>query len=102
MLDELHRILRVAAVRPDRSRHLVDQHGSVRVLDRPPTFAGMLDLALDEVAHYGKDTLQVPPRIEALLDDVEAMARTEHAATVVAKRADLRSRHGGRHLAGDA
>ncbi len=102
VLDELHRILRIAAIRPDRSPYLVDGSGAVRVVDRPPTFAGMLDLALDEVAHYGKETLQVPRRIEALLDDLEGMARTEHAATVTAKRADLRARHGGRHLAGDA
>ncbi|MBM6405441.1 DUF2254 domain-containing protein [Phycicoccus sp. CSK15P-2] len=97
VLDELHRILRVAAVRPDRSEYVVDGEGAVRVVDRPTTFARMLDLALDEVAYYGKDTLQVPVRIEALLDDVEGMARTEHAVTVGQKRADLRSRHGGRH-----
>ncbi len=97
VLDELHRILRVAAGRPDPSAHLVDGAGSVRVIDRPTTFARLLDLALDEVAHYGADTLQVPPRIADLLDDVEQMARPEHAAVVTAKRADLAARHGGRH-----
>ncbi len=101
VLDELHRVLRVAALRPDRSAYLVDGRGTVRVLDRPPTFAGMLDLALDEVAHYGADGLQVPARIDALLQDLELMARPEHAATVVAKRADLRARHGGRHAGTD-
>ncbi|GGL41533.1 DUF2254 domain-containing protein [Phycicoccus endophyticus] len=95
VLDELHRILRVAAVRPDRSAHLVDGDGTVRVLDRPPTFAGMLDLSLDEIAHYGRDTLQVPARVDALLEDVEAMARPEHAATVAAKRAALRAGQAG-------
>lgn len=94
VLDELHRILRVAALRPDRSAYVVDGAGCVRVIDRPPTFAGMLDLALDEIEHYGADTLQVPRRLDALLDDVERMARPEHAATVVAKRAELRSRRG--------
>ncbi|WP_299441357.1 DUF2254 domain-containing protein [uncultured Phycicoccus sp.] len=89
VLDELHRVLRVAAIRPDRSAYIVDGSGTVRVLDRPPTFAGMLDLALDEIAHYGAETLQVPRRIDALLADLESMARPEHAATVVAKRADL-------------
>ncbi len=97
VLDELHRILRVAAARPDRSSHLVDGAGAVRVIDRPTTFSGLLDLALDEIAHYGKDTLQVPVRIGALLDDVEQMARPEHAAAVAAKRTDLESRYGGRH-----
>ena len=97
VLDELHRILRVAAARPDRSAYLVDAAGAVRVVDRPTTFARLLDLALDEIAHYGADTLQVPRRIEALLDDVEQMARPEHAAVVASKRADLEARHGGRH-----
>ncbi len=97
VLDELHRILRVAAARPDRSAHLVDGGGAVRVIDRPTTFARLLDLALDEVAHYGADTLQVPRHLQDLLDDVEQMARPEHAALVAAKRADLASRHGGRH-----
>ncbi len=89
VLDQLHRLLRVVAVRPDRSRYLVDGSRAVRVVDRPPTFAGMLDLALDEIAHYGAGSLQVPRRIDAILDDLERMARTEHAATVAAKRAAL-------------
>jgi uncharacterized membrane protein len=101
VLDELHRILRVAAARPDRSAHLVDSDGAVRVIDRPTTFGRLLDLSLDEISHYGSDTLQVPPRIEELLDDVEGMARPEHAAVVAAKRAALSSRHGGRHAADD-
>ncbi|MBR7744583.1 DUF2254 domain-containing protein [Phycicoccus sp. BSK3Z-2] len=91
VLDELHRILRVVATRPDRSAYVVDGGGTVRVVDRPTTFARLVDLALDEVAHYGRDTLQVPRRIGALLDDVEAAARPEHAATVAAKRTALGS-----------
>lgn len=102
VLDELHRILRVAGARADRSAHLVDGSGTVRVLDAPTTFARLLDLSLDEVAHYGKDSLQVPRRIEALLDDLEGSVRAEHAAVVVAKRAALEARHGGRHAAEDA
>lgn len=97
VLDELHRILRVVASRPDPSPYLVDSAGRVRVVDRPTTFSHLLDLALDEVAHYGADTLQVPVRIEALLADVEGMARPEHAAVVAAKRAALAAGYGGRH-----
>ena len=89
VLDELHRILRVAAIRPDRSPYLVDGQDRVRVVDRPMTFARLLDLAVDEIAHYGQETLQIPRRISALLDDVEEAARTEHAATTAAKRRRL-------------
>ncbi|GIL36144.1 DUF2254 domain-containing protein [Phycicoccus sp. DTK01] len=90
VLDELHRILRVAALRPDRSNLLVDGSGAVRVVDRPTTFARLLDLALDEVWHYGRDGLQVPRRIEDLLEDLVADGRPEHAATAAAKLAGLR------------
>ena len=89
VLDELHRILRVAGARADRSPHLVDASGTVRVVDLPTTFSRLLDLSLDEIAHYGKDSLQVPRRIEALLDDLEGSAREEHVAVVTAKRASL-------------
>ena len=102
VLDELHRILRVAGARADRSAHLVDGSGTVRVLDAPTTFARLLDLSLDEVAHYGKESLQVPRRIEALLDDLEGSVRPQHAAVVVAKRSALEARHGGRPAAEDA
>lgn len=97
VLDELHRVLRVAATRPDRSPHLVDGDGVVRVVDRPTSFARLLDLSLDEIAHYGADGLQVPARIEDLLADLAETARPEHAATVEQKRAALRAGHGGRH-----
>jgi uncharacterized membrane protein len=97
VLDELHRVLRVAGARADPSAHLVDASGTVRVIDVPTTFARLLDLSLDEIAHYGKNSLQVPRRIDALLDDLEGWVRQEHAAVVVAKRAALEARHGGQH-----
>jgi len=89
VLDELHRILRVAGSRADRSPHLVDADGTVRVLDLPTTFARLLDLSLDEIAHYGKDSLQVPRRIDTLLDDLWGSVRDEHGAAVTAKRTAL-------------
>ena len=96
VLDELHRILRRAGVRADRSAYLVDGGGVVRVVDRPTTFSRLLDLALDEIAHYGADTLQVPAHIDMVLEDLESMARQEHAATVSAKRVDLRAQRESR------
>ena len=96
VLDELHRILRRAGVRADRSAYLVDGGGVVRVVDRPTTFSRLLDLALDEIAHYGADTLQVPVHIDMVLEDLESMARQEHAATVSAKRVDLRAQRESR------
>ncbi len=100
VLDELHRILRIAGTRPDRSAHLLDPAGSVRVLDAPTTFARLLHLALEEVSHYGSGSLQVPRRIEALLADLQGSVRQEHAVVVAAWAATWSSGN-GRHAAQD-
>nr|WP_246232347.1 DUF2254 domain-containing protein [Nakamurella aerolata] len=89
VLDELNRLLRISAGRPDPSRYLLDGAGTVRVVDDPVTFAELLDLALDEIAHYGADSVQIPPRIDALLADLDTVATPEQRTVVSAKRAQL-------------
>lgn len=86
VLGELHRLLRVLACRPDPSPVIVDQAGTIRVVDQPTTFARVLDLSLDEIALYGKDSLQVPAEIELILADLAAVARPEHQRAIAAKR----------------
>ena len=85
VLDQLHRLLRVLAVRPDPSPLIVDQANVVRLVDQPTTFARVLDLSLDEIALYGKDSLQVPARIHAILTDLARIARPEHRPAITAK-----------------
>ncbi|PRY58107.1 putative membrane protein [Knoellia remsis] len=89
VLDELHRLLRAAVQRPDVSPLILDGSGVVRVVDRPLPFADLLDLALDEIAHYGADDIQVPRRIDELLADLLTVARPEHRPTLAAKQAEL-------------
>ncbi len=90
VVDELHDILRrmVVARDPYPVRH--DEEGVVRLVTADWTFAQYLDLALDEIAHYGKDSLQIPRRLEALLLDLEAAATPAHRGTVAAKAAEVR------------
>ena len=89
VLDKLHRLLRTAVGRPEVSPLLLDGAGTIRVVDRPFTLADLLDLALDEIAHYGADDIQVPRRIRGLLDDLLTVARPEHRRLIAAKRAQL-------------
>ena len=89
VVDALHGILRRAGTVPDRSPYLLDEDGAVRVVDRPVTFAALLDLAVDEIAHYGRETPPVQRRMTAMLDDLEATARPEFHPALGAKRAAL-------------
>lgn len=93
VLDEIHVILRELAVRRTISPYIVDESGEVRVVTQPPSFAGILDLALDEVIDYA-DNVQVPRKLEELLEDVGDVARPENRAAVVAKLEELRERAG--------
>ena len=81
-LDELHDLLRRLATRPLRSGVHVDDRGAVRLVQPAERLADFLALALDEVEHYGSDSLQVQHRVDRLLADVAAAALPEHRAAV--------------------
>ncbi len=61
----------------------------VRLVTQDWTFAQYLDLAVDEIIHYGTDSLQVPRRLDSMLLDLEAAATPGHRPTVAAKAADV-------------
>jgi uncharacterized membrane protein len=88
-LDHLHDLLRDLAVRPFRSGHLGDQHGELRLVVPPPSWDDYLDLALDEIRHYGATSVQVARRIRAVLDDLETVVAGEEAGAVRRQRAVL-------------
>ncbi len=89
VVDALHGILRRAGSVPDRSPYLLDDDGTVRLVDRPVQFDELLDLAVDEVAHYGHDTPPVRGRLLHVLDDLRSHVRPEFAAAVALKRDTL-------------
>ena len=85
-LDELHDLLRRLATRalPDGIHR--DDDDRVRLVTPAPKFRDLLELALEEIEQYGKDSRQVQERIDELLTDVLAAARPEHEAAVLAAR----------------
>ncbi|SDQ08540.1 DUF2254 domain-containing protein [Quadrisphaera sp. DSM 44207] len=93
-LDEVHDLLRRLAGAPDPSPVVRDEEGTARVVVERAGFADHLDLAVDEVLHHGADSVQVPPRLLAMLDDVLDAARPEHRAVLEAKRARVREAAG--------
>lgn len=76
-LDELHRILRLTVVRADLPA-IVRQDGEERLVHRPQRVEELIDLALAEPLHYGADSVQVPPRVVSMLEDLVDVALPEH------------------------
>ncbi len=90
-VDQLHDLLRRMVVSGDPYPIHVDGDGVPRLVTREPTFATLLDLAVDEVAHWGKDSIQIPLRLRSMLEDLAAAATPNHRTTVRAKLDQLRS-----------
>lgn len=74
VIDELHRVLRHLVRRESPSPYIADEDGRVRVVHRPQSIEGHLSLAVDEISHYGEDTLQVPQRLREMLEDLQDVA----------------------------
>ncbi|MBF4160147.1 DUF2254 domain-containing protein [Nocardioides acrostichi] len=95
-IDQLHDLLRRMAVVDPTSPHLHDEDGVLRLVTRPFSFGDYLDLAVDEVAHWGRDSIQIPRRLTAMLDELEAAAIPAHRDAVRAKQVELaRDERGG-------
>ncbi|MCL8025539.1 DUF2254 domain-containing protein [Nocardioides bruguierae] len=90
-LDRLHELLRLLAVVDDPLPVHADDEGVPRVVTREPGFAGFLDLAVDEIAHYGAEDVQVPRRLARMLESLGAVATPAHAELIAAKAAAVRS-----------
>ncbi|HEU5038311.1 MAG TPA: DUF2254 domain-containing protein [Nocardioides sp.] len=88
-IDELHDLLRRLVNRPDPQPVWRDDDGVARLVTTEPTFVELLDLAVDEIAHWGADGIQTPRRLAAMLRDLAAAASDDHRETVHAKAASI-------------
>ena len=84
-VDELHDILRRMAADPTVVGVQVDQDGVPRLLTQEWTFGQYLDLAVDEIAHWGRESIQIPRRLQEMLTDLAAAAVEEHRDVINAK-----------------
>ena len=88
-LDELHDILRRMVGEPAAVGVQLDDAGVVRLVTSEWTFAQFLDLAVDEIAHWGSSSLQIPQRLMEMFNDLEAAANEENKPTIRAKAATI-------------
>lgn len=85
-IDRIHDLLRRLAGRPFPSGMHADADGTVRLIAPEPNFAELLDLALDELRHWGADSLQVHRRIGWLLDDLATVVSDEARKDAIARQ----------------
>ena len=88
VLDQLHDLLRRLATRPLPGQVRVDRAGRCVVLVPPPGFAEYLDLAVDEIRHWGGEDARIRARVLGLLRDVHSAARPEHRDALVRQIAE--------------
>ncbi len=82
VIDELHRMLRILVGRATPSPYIADGDGVVRVVHRPASVEYLLTLAVEEIAHYGETSLQVPRRLFAMVDDLVDVSDERYAGAL--------------------
>jgi uncharacterized membrane protein len=71
-LDQIHRLLRTIAGRQLDEGRAYDRNGKLRLIYRTPDWDDFINLAVTEIRHYGKDSLQVVRRMRAMLENLIA------------------------------
>ena len=67
-IDQLHHLLRSAGLRDLDTGHVRDETGRLRVAYRTPNWDDFVGLAVTEIRHYGKDSIQIVRRLRAMLE----------------------------------
>ena len=81
-LDQMHDLLRRVVAEPDPGGCHRDDEGALRLVVPQYRVDDYLQLAVEEIWHYGRDSPQIPGRVERMLDDLQSVARPEHRQAV--------------------
>ena len=78
-IDRIHDLLRRLAMRPDAITDFHDAEGTARLAVPAMVWSDYLDLAFDEIRHYGASSLQVQRRLRSAITELEATVAHEPA-----------------------
>ena len=78
VIDELHRILREVVQRRPTSPYLTTEGGVVRVVAPTLSATELIRFAVEELAHYGAESIQIPRRVHGMLADLESCALPQY------------------------
>lgn len=91
-LDHLHDLLRRLVNRPLPPRQGASAEGRGLVVVPQPTWEDYVALALDEIRHWGADSIQIHQRIAAILDDLTSTVTGDRLAVLEERRRMLAAR----------
>lgn len=89
VIDQLHELLRNLSWRDLESVKTVQRSGEVRVVVPGPHWDDFVRMAIEELRHYGADSIQVIRRLREMLDDLSQMVPEDRRKPVLAQRALL-------------
>lgn len=89
VIDQLHDLLRRLGSEPDPYGVEHDEDGVARVVTAEWTYQDLMDLAVDEIAHWGADGIQVPTRLDAMFTDLLDGVHVRFHDVVQRKRAEV-------------
>jgi len=76
-LDQLHRLLRYVGLKQLDSGQVSDGQGKLRLLYYTPQWDDFVLLAVSEIRLFGASSLQIPRRLQALLEHLIAVLPEE-------------------------
>jgi uncharacterized membrane protein len=90
-IDQIHHLLRDVGKRYLGDGRATDQAGKIRLIYRKPNWDDFVLLAITEIRHYGRDSIQVQRRLRAMLTDLVETLPARRAAILTAELALLAS-----------
>ena len=69
-IDQIHHLLRTVGSRSLAHGREIDRTGQLRLVYRTPDWEDFVQLAVTEIRHYGRDSIQIMRRLRAMLDNL--------------------------------
>jgi len=69
-IDQLHHLLRDVGCRSLAEGRETDNQGQLRLVYRTPNWEDFVYLAVTEIRHYGRDSIQIMRRLRAMLENL--------------------------------
>jgi uncharacterized membrane protein len=81
-LDQIHRLLRVVGGRQLDTGRVHDEAGKLRLAYRTPDWDDFVSLAVTEIRHFGRDSIQIARRMRAMLENLIGSVPPHRAAAL--------------------
>jgi uncharacterized membrane protein len=78
-IDQIHHLLRSVGNRDLDEDRALDSSGQLRLVYRTPDWNDFVHLAVTEIRHYGKDSIQVTRRLRAMLENLVELLPSRRA-----------------------